>query len=150
LEKGDFSKNWIPEGLPDGPVVDLGCGDGATSRLLATYTNKNLICVDKRQGALDATREKMRGVKHTFLLNDVCSLGIKDETCSLVFASRIFSNIKNKELLLKESLRVLKKGGCLVIVDWEKCLNFFKKTKFPFSYAESPRNMIAMVLKKGI
>ena len=150
LGKDSFSKSWVPGNLPDGPVVDLGCGNGIISRLLAMHTNKKLICVDRRQGAIDATREKMRGLRCSFLLNDVCCLGIKDNTCSLVFASRIFSNVENKKLLLKEAVRVLKLGGYLVIVDYQKCLNFFKKTKLPFSDVESPKNMIAMVLKKGI
>ncbi len=150
LANSKFSSTWIPENLPEGPVVDLGCGNGIISRMLGSSVKRKIICVDRREGALVATREQMRGLTHTTLLSDVCFLGIRDKTCSLVFASRIFSNVKDKELLLKESMRVLKNKGYLIVIDSEKCLNFFKKRKLSFSHFKSPKKMIAIALKKGI
>ncbi|MBD61330.1 hypothetical protein CL645_00465 [bacterium] len=145
----NFSIKLIPKALPGGPIADLGCGNGLNSRLLAKHTNRNLICVDNRQGAIEATREKMRGFKSTFLLNDVCRLGIKDNSCALVYASRIFSHIKDKKIFFKEAMRIVKNNGYLIIVDDEKCLNFFKKSKLKFSHLESAGKMVAITLKKG-
>ena len=149
MEKLNFSHNLIPPDLPDGPIVDLGCGNGVNARLLAKHTKRDLICVDHRQGAIEATREKLRGFKSTFLLNDVCQLGIKNDSCALIYASRIFSHVDNKKILLQEAMRALKNNGYLIIVDHEKCLNFFKKSKFKFSHFKSAGKMVVITLKKG-
>ena len=125
MNKLNFSTKLIPKVFPDGPIADLGCGNGLNSRLLAKYTNRNLICVANRQGAIEATRENMRGFKAPFLLNDVCRLGIKDNSCALVYASRIFSHVDDKKIFFKEVMRVVKNNGYLIVVDHEKCLNFF-------------------------
>ena len=149
MNKLNFSIKLIPKALPEGPIVDLGCGNGLNSRLLAKHMNRNLICVDNRQGAIEATRERMRGFRANFLLSDVSKLGIKDDSCALVYASRIFSHIKDKKILLKEAMRVIKNNGYLIVVDHEKCLNFFKKSKLKFSHLESAGKMVAITLKKG-
>ncbi len=116
--------------IPDGGTgLDVGCGSGALT----------IACAKKNPGAkmvgldrwgkeyIDFSNElctknaEAEGVadRVSFCQGDACKLDFPDETFDAVTSNYVYHNIagKDKQALLKETLRVLKKGGTFAIHD---------------------------------
>jgi ubiquinone/menaquinone biosynthesis C-methylase UbiE len=103
-------------GLGGRNVLDIGCGDGALSYLIAKdgwrvtgidYSGTGLGL------ATDIFRE--RNACASFVRGDSCSLPVKDGSFDAVVAADIIEHLADPERLLKEINRVLKKGGTAVV-----------------------------------
>ncbi len=115
----------IPEG---GTGLDVGCGSGALAIACAKRNpTAKMIGID-RWGAeyKEFTKDRCEknalaeGVENvTFQKGDAIRLDFPDETFDLVTSNYVYHNImgKDKQELLLETLRVLKKGGTFAIHD---------------------------------
>ncbi|MBR1812121.1 MAG: methyltransferase domain-containing protein [Clostridia bacterium] len=115
--------------LPDGGTgLDVGCGSGALTIACAKRNpNAEIIGVDhwgseyrdftKERCEQNAAAEGVSNVR--FQKGDAVKLDFPDETFDLVTSNYVYHNItgKNKQQLLLETLRVLKKGGAFAIHD---------------------------------
>ena len=115
----------LPEG---GTCLDVGCGSGALTKACAKRSPAAFIIGIDRWGAEYASFSKKlcyenaaaEGVDNvSFRQGDACKLDFPDETFDAVTSNYVYHNItgKNKQGLLKETLRVLKKGGTFAIHD---------------------------------
>lgn len=115
--------------LPAGGVgLDVGCGSGALTIACAKRNPQaNMIGID-RWGAEYASFSKKlcernaaaEGVQNTeFRKGDAVRLDFPDESFDAVTSNYVYHNITgaDKQALLCETLRVLKKGGCFAIHD---------------------------------
>lgn len=102
-------------------ALDVGCGTGVVLNDLQEYGIS--IGVDPSEIALDFT--KRRGHKNVFC-GDVCKLPLKNETCDLIVIMGVLyhKGVESDEAAIKESCRVLKKGG-VIIID-EAAYNFLQ------------------------
>ncbi|MBQ8488433.1 MAG: class I SAM-dependent methyltransferase [Pseudobutyrivibrio sp.] len=115
----------IPDG---GKCLDVGCGSGALSIAVAKRNpNAQVIGID-RWGKEYASFSKnlcesnsaAEGVGNTsFQQGDACKLDFPDETFDAVTSNYVYHNIpsKDRQAILLETLRTLKKGGTFAIHD---------------------------------
>ena len=134
--------------LPDGGTgLDVGCGSGALTIACAKRNpNASFIGID-RWGKEYASYNKplcesnawAEGVKNvTFRRGDACKLDYADETFDAVTSNYVYHNIPgDRQALLLETLRVLKKGGMFAIHD------IFSKSRYGDmqAFAEKLRHM---------
>lgn len=115
--------------LPDGGKgLDVGCGSGALVIACAKRNpNASFVGIDRwgKEYAsfnkpLCENNAKAEGVTNvTFLQGDACSLDFADETFDAVMSNYVYHNIpsNDRQSILLETLRVLKKGGTFAIHD---------------------------------
>ena len=116
--------------IPDGGTgLDVGCGSGALTIACAKRNpNAQMVGCDIWRGAYKAVFTKSRceenaaaeGVENArFEEGNAIKLPFHDECFDAVTSNYVYHNIagKNKQELLLETLRVLKKGGTFAIHD---------------------------------
>ena len=114
--------------IPDGGCgLDVGCGSGALTIACAKRNpNAKMLGVDRwgKEYAsfskpLCENNAKAEGVSNTsFRRGDATKLDFADETFDAVTSNYVYHNISvNKQDLLLETFRVLKKGGTFAIHD---------------------------------
>ena len=115
--------------LPVGGVgLDIGCGSGALTIACAKRNPQGKMLGIDRWGLEYASFSRKlceknaaaEGVTNTsFRHGDAVKLDFPDESFDAVTSNYVYHNIsgKNKQELLLETLRVLKKGGCFAIHD---------------------------------
>lgn len=120
-------------GIQKGQVIaDFGCGNGfypvAAAKLVGT--DGRVYAVDIQNEALEAT---LSAAKHENLSNvytlrhdlEHPGVQIKDNTCDVVLLAGILHLAKLQKNILRETYRVLKTGGRVIIIEW-------RKEKLPF------------------
>lgn len=115
--------------LPEGGVgLDVGCGSGALTIACAKKNPQGKMVGLDRWGLeysnyskkLCENNAEAEGVSNTeFVKGDAVKLDFDDETFDAVTSNYVYHNITgvNKQKLLRETLRVLKKGGTFAIHD---------------------------------
>ena len=116
--------------IPDGGVgLDVGCGSGALTIACAKKNPKaTMVGCDIWRGSyktefskeLCENNAKLEGIENVrFEAGNAVNLPFEDESFDAVTSNYVYHNImgKNKQKLLLETLRVLKKGGVFVIHD---------------------------------
>jgi SAM-dependent methyltransferase len=98
-------------------LLDAGCGSGLFVSI-ADSAGAQVTGIDAASGLLDVARERNPGI--TFLEEDLEALPFADNTFDVVTGFNSFQYAGNFENALKEARRVLKPGGKLVAVIWDK------------------------------
>lgn len=116
----------LPEG---GHGLDVGCGSGALTIAVAKRNTKSQMTGIDRWGAEYASFSKTlcennagaEGVDDmtSFAQGDALKLDFPNETFDAVCSNYVYHNIpsRNRQAILMETLRVLKKGGTFAIHD---------------------------------
>ncbi|MDY6938876.1 MAG: methyltransferase domain-containing protein [Cyanobacteriota bacterium] len=121
--------------LPHGTtVLDVGCGIGGSSRILAKDYGFAVTAVtispQQVQRAQELTPE---GVDATFQVDDAMALSFPDASFDVVWSIEAGPHMPDKAVFARELMRVLKPGGVLVVADWnqrddrQNPLNFWEK-----------------------
>tara|TARA_Y100001968_G_scaffold196343_1_gene180141 strand:+ start:55 stop:987 length:933 start_codon:yes stop_codon:yes gene_type:complete len=123
--------NLLPKGSR---VLDVGCGIGGSSRILANDYGFDVV-------GISISQEQIKRANELTTKNDLCSfevmnaLDLKFEEGSFdgVWSVEAGPHISDKQKFADEMLRVLRPGGVLAIADWNKRetkthpLNFLEK-----------------------
>jgi ubiquinone/menaquinone biosynthesis C-methylase UbiE len=92
-------------------VLDVGCGDGACSKLFLDIDNE-VYGIDKRADRVESAARKGIKAKVFDLVN---GLPFEDGFFELVYAAEVLEHVYDTDFLLEEVSRVLKKNGVLIV-----------------------------------
>lgn len=109
-------------------VLDLGCGRGDNARIFAQKAKKSVGVDIKKWSDWD----KLASEKLKFIEADAHKLPFADHSFEVVFAKDMLHHVKRPEIVLKEIHRVLKKGGRVFLVEYNRYnpIGFFHLVKF--------------------
>jgi len=137
--KADFVHEMVRwgglEALPAGTtVLDVGCGIGGSSRILAKDYGFAVTGVTISPQQVKRAQElTVEGLNAQFLVDDAMHLSFPDGSFDVVWSIEAGPHMPDKAIFAKELLRVLKPGGVLVVADWnqrddrQSPLNFWEK-----------------------
>lgn len=107
-------------------VADFGCGGGYFSIPLAKFTGEGIVyAFDVIEQALESVRSRARLQGLFNIETKRCNLevlgstGLADNSLDLVLLANILFQSSKKIDIIKEAKRILKKGGTMVIIDWQ-------------------------------
>ena len=115
-------------GLERGMIVaDLGCGNGFYPVAAAKIVGEDglVYAVDVINEALEATisAAKQANVKNIYTIKhnlELPGVAIKENSCDAVVLSGIMHLTKLQKNVLRETYRLLKTGGKVVVIEWKK------------------------------
>ena len=118
-----IERSRIKQGMT---VLDLGCGSGAFTTLLARVVGEQgkVYAVDIQPGMLRQLERKLashenRNIKNIELKRaSAYELPFEDETLDLVFMVAALQEISDRDRALREARRVLKPGGILAVTEF--------------------------------
>jgi MPBQ/MSBQ methyltransferase len=139
VAKSDFVHEMVRWGgldklPPQTTVLDVGCGIGGSSRILAKDYGFKVtgitISPQQVQRAQELTPPELDA---QFLVDDAMALSFPDASFDVVWSIEAGPHMPDKAIFAKELMRVLKPGGILLVADWnqrddrQKPLNFWEK-----------------------
>jgi ubiquinone/menaquinone biosynthesis C-methylase UbiE len=99
-------------------VLEIGCGNGAGSKLIKKYfTPKNIIAIDLDEKMIERAQNRNNDSAITFRLMDASKLDFPDKQFDAIFDFGIIHHIPNWKSCLRELQRVLKPHGQLILED---------------------------------
>lgn len=115
-------------------LLDVGCGIGGSSRILAKDYNFDVTGVTISPQQVKRAQELTpKEVNAKFAVDDAMALSFPDESFDVVWSVEAGPHMPDKAVFARELLRVLKPGGILVVADWNQRddrivpLNFWEK-----------------------
>ena len=119
LDKIKLKENMI--------AADFGCGSGGWVIPLAKKINKGRIfAIDILEEPLSVLESECKakriiGVKTIISdIEDEKGSTLNNESVDLVLLTNLLFQVENIKEVIKESFRVLKKGGMVLLVDWKE------------------------------
>ena len=137
--KSDFVHEMVRWGgleqLPPGTtVLDVGCGIGGSSRILARDYGFAVTGITiSPQQVKRAQQLTPKELNVRFLVDDAMALSFPDASFDVVWSIEAGPHMPDKAIFAKELMRVLKPHGVLVVADWnqrddrQKPLNFWER-----------------------
>lgn len=123
IHTGEQHDRWLTvlsESTGDEPrsVLDVGCGTGVISTLLAELGH-DVVGVDFAPEMLDRARTKTRRTPHAieFLRGDAETLPVPDDAFDLLTARHLVWTLPHPVQALREWQRVVEPGGLILLVE---------------------------------
>ncbi len=138
--------------LPDSEIADFGCGNGYFSLPLAQALEGDgkVYSLDVLPSALEAVNSKAKmervlniQIKRVNLENKRGS-SLEDESVDFVVIKDMLFQNKNKNNIVKEAYRVLRKGGRILLVEW----NNHRESFGPEMFLRIPENEAVKFLQE--
>jgi len=106
--------------LPKGSrVLDIGCGIGGSSRILAKYYGFNVTGITISPAQVKRARELTPpGINCNFQVMDALDLKFEDGSFDAVWSVEAGAHMNDKTQFADEMLRTLRPGGYLALADW--------------------------------
>ncbi|MEM9448776.1 MAG: methyltransferase domain-containing protein [Cyanobacteria bacterium P01_E01_bin.6] len=124
--KADFVHEMVRWGgldrcPPGTTVLDVGCGIGGSSRMLAKEYGFAVTGVTISPQQVQRARQLTpAGLSAQFEVDDAMALSFPDASFDVVWSVEAGPHMPDKAGFAKELMRVLKPGGTLVVADWNQ------------------------------
>jgi MPBQ/MSBQ methyltransferase len=137
--KADFVHEMVRWGgldrlSPGTTVLDVGCGIGGSSRILAQEYGFAVTGITISPQQVKRAQELTpKGLNAQFKVDDAMALSFPDASFDVVWSIEAGPHMPDKAIFAQELMRVLKPGGILVVADWnqrdarQRPLNFWEK-----------------------
>jgi len=113
--------NALPDDLATPRCVDLACGTGDVSLLLADkYPQGTVVGIDLTEAMLELAKQREMPENVAFLQGDMCNTGIESGSVDVVTGSYALRNSPDLEKALQEIKRILRPGGVMAFLDFSK------------------------------
>jgi ubiquinone/menaquinone biosynthesis C-methylase UbiE len=103
-----------------GVVLDVGCGQGKSFRLLKQQFNpRTLIGIDADAEIIEKSRTQAQkdGVLVDLVIGNGAAIDLPDNSVDIVFCHQTFHHLVEQEKAIAEFYRVLKPGGLLLFAE---------------------------------
>ena len=106
--------------LPKGSrILDVGCGIGGSSRILAEYYGFNVTAITISPAQVKRAYELTHdGCNCNFRVMDALDLKFEDGTFDGIWSVEAGAHMSDKKRFAEEMLRSLRPGGYLALADW--------------------------------
>ena len=106
----------------NGTLLDVGCGIGYfTIAAASILKNGKVIGIDIMDEVLGVAKDRSNGINNIeYRKCEEYSFPVEDKSVEYVFISNVLHEVVDKMKYLSEIKRVLKAGGYLCIIDWDK------------------------------
>lgn len=104
----------LVKGERDSNVLDIGCGTGHGSNLLARHF-KNIYGIDISSDAIEYAKKNWQRENITFIVGSGTKIQFDDNTFDITVAFEVFEHIKDWKKFLSELKRVTKRNGKIYI-----------------------------------
>ncbi len=98
----------------DKVVLDLGCGDGYGTKLLAEVA-RSVVGLDISREAIEHARATYQKPNLTFIETDCCNTQLLSQAFDLIVCFEVIQHVAEHEALLSEVLRLIKPNGMFFI-----------------------------------
>lgn len=112
-------------------VVDLGCGTGRFTDLLAAHFGSEIIGIDPSGRMLDQARQKRATGNVVFRQASADALPLPDSSIDLAFMSQVYHHLADPSAVARECWRVLRHGGHACIRNTTRDCDFVYRHFFP-------------------
>jgi ubiquinone/menaquinone biosynthesis C-methylase UbiE len=124
--------------------IDIGCGSGSVSRLMARMVGKTgrIVGVDIDDKYLQYCSRRNIALKQNieFIHHDICKSQLdSNEEFDIVYARFVFQHLRDKRQAIRSMKRLVKKGGAVIIQDLDHA---------PGSWLCYPENEVFNTLRK--
>ena len=107
---------FLPEKLPEGLILDIGCGTGLlTARLHARYPQARLLGVDIAPGMLQACRARWRTEPPLEFVEADAGHFVPEGPCALIGSNCTFQWLPDPAGAIRRLASALVPGGCLAL-----------------------------------
>lgn len=110
-------------------LLDLGCGPGGTSIMIAKYNpDGKIIGIDREERFISFAKKNAEHLKIDnvdFIIGDCLNLPFEENQFDCCFSRFVFQHLSNPMAALKEMIRVTKPGGVIGIYEWDEGLTCF-------------------------
>ncbi len=130
-------------------ILEIGCGIGKTTKSIAEFFPSAKITATDYDGRQIIIAEQNKIPNASFERGDAKHLQFKSGSFDAVFAFLVFHHVENYEKALKECFRVLKKNGCLCIVELGKFSPHYFQFLFPSPPVFSKEDFADQAVKAG-
>ena len=104
---------WVPN-TEGAAILDLGCGTGRYSEILAEHLGAQVIAIDPSEKMLAEARKKATGrVRYERAFGE--SLPLADKSIDVVFMSMVFHHFTDQSQVVRECHRILKPRGTVCL-----------------------------------
>ena len=131
----EFLKNRIAENMNLGTALELGCGDGVFTEVIASNSEK-VVAIDWSVEMVEVARQKFKDNEIIQVKQEDClNLSFDKNSFDTVFMANLLHVIPTPEKALDECKRVLKRDGRIIIVSFTmQGMKFFHKMGMLYRY----------------
>ncbi len=158
----EFLKNKLLENKSLKKTLELGCGDGMFTEIIANNSDK-VVATDWSDEMIEAAKLRYRNNKVIEIKKEDClNLSFENHSFDTVFIANLLHVIPTPEKVLDECKRILKTDGQIIILSFTMHrMKFFHKIAMLYRYIRtygkppkesrvlSPKNVKEMLDKGG-